>query len=399
MRSLFKPALIAALLAASSLLDAPAASAQDLNFSIPLPLSGPLSFTGTVEQGGWQHVVDYINKNGGIRGRKIVATYWDDEYKVDIGVAGFKKAAAEGGVVFSSGDGTPFIRAISPENNERYKILISNQGFSSDLIDTAKYKYHFLPGLTYSDMVDLLFRYIKSKQGNGAAPKVALVYSATEFGRDPIAHARDEAKRQGIDIVLEDETKFTGIDVTADAIKLRNAAADYVIFHGYAGNVWPEILKLSRDYGVKSQFMGTIFCADPEIVRGVGPVADGYIGVVPYNLVAKGSDAPTLKVIDGYLKSWTGKPYTGNVSIGYMIAWAQALILREIIGKAIDAGKPLDGETLIAEVKAMKNWDSGGIFAEPVTFVDQRITSGVLYQYHVTADQIVATQLRLSAGN
>ena len=390
-------ALVAGLLAGCW--TAGTACADDLDFSIPLPLSGPLSFTGTVEQAGWQHAVDYINRNGGIRGRKISPTYWDDEYKVDIGVAGFKKAAAAGNVVFSSGDGTPFIRAITPDNNERYRILISNTGFSSDLIDTAKYKYHFLPGLTYSDMMDLLLQYIKDRQGSGHAPKVALVYSDTEFGRDPIAHAQEQAKKLGIDIVLNDETKFTGIDVTTDAIKLRNAKPDYVIFHGYAGNVWPEVLKLAREYGVTAQFMGTIFCADPGIVRGVGPVADGYIGVVPYNLVTKDSDAPMLKVIDGYLRSWTGKPYTGNASIGYMIAWAQALILRDIIGKAIDEGKPLNGETLVGEINAMKNWDSGGIFAAPVTFVDQRIRSGVIYQYHVTGSGISATMLKVSTGN
>ena len=73
------------------------------------------------------------------------------------------------------------IAPVTPENNERHKILMSNTGYASDLVDTKKYPYHVLIGPTYSDQFDMLFKYIKSKQGSGPAPKVALVYTATEF--------------------------------------------------------------------------------------------------------------------------------------------------------------------------------------------------------------------------
>ena len=350
------------------------------------------AIAGQLQQAGWQHALDWINKNGGVKGRKMVADYWDDEYKVDIGVAGFKKAVANGDVIFSGGDGTPFVRAISPENNEHYKVLMSNTGMASDLVDTAKYKYHFLVGATYSDEIDILFKYIKSQQGSGPAPKVALVYSNTEFGRDPIEHARAKAKELNIDIVLEDQTQFTGVDVTSDAIKVRNAAADYVIFHGYAGNIWPEILKLAREYGVKSQFMGTVFGADPQLVRGVGPAADGFLGVVPYNLVVKDNNAPMMKVINSYLKTWSGKPYTGFAGIGYVQSWLTALILRTVITNVINSGKPLNGDNLIAAVNALKDWDSGGIYDTPISFVRQRIPYSVVYRYGVKADSFTVTQ-------
>jgi len=384
-------ALLSAVLAASAWFGTVPAAAQDLKFSVPLPLTGVLAFTGQIQQAAWQHAVDYINRNGGIRGRKIDLSLYDDEYKVDLGVAGFKKAVANGDVVFAGGDGTPFIRAISPENNERYKVLMSNTGMASDLVDTAKYPYHFLAAPNYSDMFDMLFRYMKSKQGSGPAPKVAFVYSSTEFGRDPLENARKRAAALGINVVLEDETKFSGVDIGASAIKLRNAGADYVIFHGYAGGVWPEILKQSRQYGIKSQFMGTAFGADPELVRGVGPAADGFLGVVPYTLIVKDNNAPMIKVIDGYLRSWKGKPYTGYANMSYMQIWVTALILRDAIGNVIDAKKPLTGENLIAAVRALKASDFGGIYAEPIALARQRIPAGVIYRYHVKADSFSAT--------
>lgn len=357
------------------------AVAQNLKLSIPVPLTGVFAVTGQAQQVGWQHAIDYINKNGGIKGRMLEASYYDDEYKVELGVAGFKKAASEGDLLFAGGDGTPFVRAISPENNERYKVLMSATGLASDLVDVGKYKYHFLAGMTYSDQMVLLLKYIKANHKGSAPAKVAIVHSASEFGRDPLENVRTAAKAMGITIALEEETKTTGVDVTAHAIKLRNAAADFIIFHGYAGNIWPEIVKLSREYGVKSQFMGTLYGSHPEVVSGVGAAVDGYLGTVSVELALKDRQEPMLKVIDGYLKTWTAKPYTGFANVGYMQSWATALVLREIIGKAIEKGKPLTGDNLIAEINAMKDWDSGGVFGVPVSFDRQRVAYGVVYRY------------------
>jgi branched-chain amino acid transport system substrate-binding protein len=385
--------VMAAAVMAGALAWAAAARAQDLKFWIPLPLSGPLAVTGQGQQKGWENAIDWINKNGGIKGRKITASYYDDEYKVELGVAGFKKAVANGEVIFTGGDGTPFVRAISPENNETYKVLMSNTGAASDLVDTQKYKYHFLVGPNYSDQVDMLLNYIKTNHKGSSPPRLAYVYSATEFGRDPLARLHTRAKELGIDLVLEEQTQFVELDVTAHAIKLRNAKPEYVIFNGYAGNVWPEIVKLCRDYGMdNTQFMGTEYGSHPEVVSTVGNAANGYIGVVPMNLMVGGSTKPMIQTIDGYIKNWKEKPYTGYANIGYMQSWATALMLRKAIGAAIDKGEALNGDNLIKEVDAIKDWDADGVFGMPVSVVDQRIPYGVLYRYEIKNGKVTVSE-------
>ncbi len=358
------------------------AQEEPVKFSIALPLSGPLAFSGAVQQAGWQLAIKYINENGGIEGRQITAEFYDDEYKVDLGVAGFKRAASAGDLVFAAGDGTPFVRAISPENNDTYRILMSATGFASDVIDTQTYKYNFLPGPTYSDMFGELFKFMKSRKDN---PTVAIVYSATEFGRDPLENGRAMAKEMGIEIVLEEETKWSGVDVTASAIKLRNAKADYVIFHGYAGNVWPEIMKTAKEYGVQSVFMGTAYNSDPEMVRGVGDAADGYVGVVPYDLTMEDADGEYAVAIRDSLQNWDGHEYTGYANMGYVQSWLTALVLREAIGGAIKAGEELNGDNLIARVNQLQNWDTKGIIGD-ISFANQRIQKGIVYQYNVSGD-------------
>jgi branched-chain amino acid transport system substrate-binding protein len=361
----------------------------DLKFWVPLPLTGPLAVTGQAQQVGWQHAVDWINKDGGVKGRNIAIEFYDDEYKVELGVAGFKKAVAAGDVVFSGGDGTPFVRAISPENNETYKVLMSSTGAASDLVDTAKYPLHFLVGSNYSDQIRQLFSYIKSKD---AGNKVAIVYSASEFGRDPLENARKYAADMGIDIVLEQETKFVEVDVTAHAIQVRQSRPDYVVFHGYAANVWPEIVKLLRDYGVEAQMMGTIFGSHPDVVSTVGDAANGYLGTVTVNLLTQQTDTPMMKIVDGYLKTWTDKPYTGYANIGYMQSWATALLLREAIGSAIDKKVELNGSNLIAEMAAIKDFDGDGVFGAPISFENNRIPYGVLYRYNIEGGKLTVTE-------
>src|SRR5688572_15328206 len=98
------------------------AAAQDIKFSLQLPLTGAVAFTGQLNQAGWQHAIDWINRNGGVKGRTLDPYIYDSEYKVDVGIAGWRKAIANGEMVFSVGDGTPFVRAVTPENNDRYKI-------------------------------------------------------------------------------------------------------------------------------------------------------------------------------------------------------------------------------------------------------------------------------------
>lgn len=361
------------------------AAAQDIKFSLQLPLTGAVAFTGQLNQAGWQHAVDWINRNGGVKGRKFDPYIYDSEYKVDVGIAGWKKAIANGDMVFSVGDGTPFVRAVTPENNDRYKIMMTNTGYASDVVDVSKYPYHIMVGPTYSDQFDILYKYIKDKQGAGPAPKIALVYTATEFGRDPIEHAKKRAKELGFNIVAEEETKWSGIDVTPHVIKLRNAAPDYIIFQGYAGNLWPEIVKLSREYGIKGQFMGTVYGVQPDLIKGAGPAADGMLGVMPFEMMVAGNNGWAMKAIDAALKGW-GKPYAGYTNVGYIQGWVLALFMRDVIGKVIESGKPLNGDNLVKAANELKNWDSGGMIGTPVNLAKQRLPVGRIYRFSVKTD-------------
>ncbi|MEC9343581.1 MAG: hypothetical protein VYD64_07015, partial [Pseudomonadota bacterium] len=167
---------------------------------------------------------------------------------------------------------------------------------------------------------------------------------------------------------------------------------DYVIFHGYAANVWPEIVKLVKDYGIETQFMGTLFGSHPDVVSTIGDAADNYLGTVSVNLLVGEAQTEMMKTINEYLKTWTDKPYTGYANIGYMQSWASALVLNEAIGSAIRKGVELNGPNLIQEIAAIKDFDAGGVFGTPVSFIDNRIPYGVIYRYNIEGGKLTVTE-------
>ena len=129
-------------------------------------------------------------------------------------------------------------------------------------------------------------------------------------------------------------------------------------------------MKLSRDYGIKAQFMGTVYGVQPDLVKGAGPAADGMLGVMPFEMMVEGNNGWAMKAIDAALKGW-GKPYAGYTNVGYMQGWVLGAVhARRDRARCIDAGKPLNGDNLIKAANALKNWDSGGMFGVPVEPVE-----------------------------
>lgn len=389
MKSLIKGStrLVAGIGAALSLgLSAPAMS-QDIVWSAHLGLTGGSAYAAKFQLDGFKDFIDWKNANGGIRGRKIKLLAEDTTFKVDVAVAGFKRLMAEHPeVVYVSGDSTGFVQGTSPENNERFKRLMTSGSFASEFGDTKKYPYNFLAGPSYGDMIGVLLKYIKDDWKGPGAPKLALVHSAIEFGRDPIEGSVKRAKEMGIDVVLVNQTKFIEVDVGPDALKLRQANPDYTIFHGYAYATWPEMLKLAKDYGMKSKFLVTVWSADAPALEKLGPSVDGLIGFAPYPYTTIGATTPMLKVIDAQIRKRDPK-YDGYPTHGYMQSWVNAMMAAKAAELVIDAKKPVTGENMKNALETLKNWDTGGVFGTNVAIRDHKMPVGRVWRFEMKQGQ------------
>lgn len=367
----------AALLLAVSVGLAPAARAADdvVTVGACQPITGRFAFAGIAINAGLQDYLNLANEKKLVPGKKFNYVYEDSGYDVEKAVACFKQIMAKHSPAIMYGESTGLGKAIAPELNSRYKVLYASASFSSELADPKNHPFSFISGPTYSDMFGVLLEYIARNKG-AARPKVAFFYSDTEFGKDPIPYARKRAAELGIDVVNEIVTKAGAVDVTSEVLQLKKTNPDYVIFQGYILSPIIEVIRATKDFGLKTKFMGTFWSMDKGIIEKLGQDAEGYMGVMPYSYFYEES-APGIAAMRAYNQRL--HPEVKYQPNSYVQGWFTGMVYVEAVRRVVAAGKPVTGENLAAVIDTIKDWDTGGVTGK-VTFVNHKAGVGRVYR-------------------
>ena len=350
-------------------------AADEIKVGAVQPITGRFAFAGVQINAGLEDALMMANEEGGINGKQIKYIMEDGTYSVDKAVAAFKRIMARDNPPVMYGESTGMGKSVAPEIKDRYKILYSSTSFSSELANAAANPYVFVPGPTYSDMFGILLKYI-AQEKPGA--NVAFFYSDTEFGRDPVAYGREMCKKLGLNLVAEEVAKVGGVDVASQVLDLKRKNAEYVIFQGFVLSPVPAVIKQARDYGLKVKFMGTHWGTHKMLLDKMGPLAEGYLGVMPYAFYYQ-DDIPMIKKI----RAWNQKhhPEVTYRPTSYMQGFFTGLVFVECLKRADKAGD-LTGDGLVKALQSIKNFDVGGLMA-PITVIDNKIPMGRVYKANV----------------
>jgi branched-chain amino acid transport system substrate-binding protein len=375
--------VLGAMAAAAGAMSLPGGAAQAQQKEIviggSIPMSGVFAFAGIGIHAGIQDYVKIVNDGGGIHGRMLRYVPEDTAYKVDASVAAFKKITSQNEVNLYYGDSTGFAKTIDPELERMGSILMAGASFASEINDPEKFPYQFLVGPDYTEMFGILLRYI-AKEKPGA--KLAFVYSDTEFGRDPIEKSRALAKELGLSVAGEIMTPPGSVDVSTEVIKLRRAAPDYTIFHGYVLAPIPEFITQAKSMGMKSRFMGTFWTMDNSMVMKMGEAAEGFMGVMPFRYYydTEGK-APMLEKIRQMRPEYQ--------STAYMQGFLTAMLFSEAAKRTLDAGKELNGRNLKQALNSIRDFDTGGIIGVPISIPGNSIPVGRIYRADVKQQKML----------
>jgi len=339
------------------------------------PVTGRFAFAGVHINAGLQDALMIANEEGGINGKKIQYIMEDGTYNVDVAVAAFKRIMSRDNPVVMYGESTGMGKAVAPEIKERYKVLYSSTSFSSELANAADNPYVFVPGPTYSDMFGILLKYI-AQEKPGA--NVAFFYSDTEFGKDPVPYGREMCKKLGLNLVAEEVAKVGGVDVASQVLDLKRKNAEFVIFQGYVTSPVDAVIKQARDYGLKAKFMGTHWGTHKMLLDKLGPLAEGYLGVMPYAFYYQ-DEVPIMAKIKAWNK--THHPEVEYRPTSYMQGFFTGQVFVECLKRADQMGQ-IDGETLVKALQSIKDVDVGGMMA-PITVVNNKIPMGRVYKANV----------------
>lgn len=357
-----------------------AQGAQTLNWSVHCDLTGPAAEGGRFQGDGFVEYVKWINDQGGIRGRMINLTVEDTTFKVDVAIANMKKQLAAGRIDYLFGESTAMIQAISPENNSTHKIFMTSGSFASELASEEAFPYHFIPGASYGAQMEMLVDHIKSSSGDTPA-RLAIVHSTIALGRDGLNEAIARAEQHGIEVVLVQPTRFIETDVSAFALAIRQARPTHVIHHGYSFAVWPEIIRLVRDYGMSDVvFLGTIWQSERAKIIDMPDVAEGLIGIQVWNDNTNQPAGPMMETIGSILRA-KDPNWSGYVRLGFLDAWISGMMATKAFEIVIDAGQEINGDNLSNAMRSVSDWDTGGLIDVPVSIANQQIGLGRIIRF------------------
>jgi len=171
------------------------------------------------------------------------------------------------------------------------------------------------------------------------------------------------------------------VDVSGEVIKLRRAAPDYTIFHGYILAPIPEFITQGKQQGMTTKWMGTFWTMDSSTVMKMGPDGDGFMGVMPYRYYYDTEPAPMLEKIRAMRPQYQSTAYTQG-----MLA---AMLFLESVKRCLDAGKPLTGGNMKAALNTLKDFDTGGLIGVPITIAGNSIPVGRVYKADMKAQKMV----------
>ena len=357
--------ILAFIATALLLLPALTVEAEDeLTIAAILPLSGQFGPAGMLGAAGQRDSVAIINEEGGINGKKLRYVVEDGQYKFDVAMAAYHKIMANENPIIISAESTAQAKEIAPEMKGKYKMLFGNAGSSSELANSAMNPYSYVTGPTYGDDFGILLKYI-AKEKPGA--KVAFFYSDSEFGKDPIKFGRLMCGRLRLNLVAEEVVPLGAKDLTEQIKDLKAKDPDYVIFQGFLYEPVPQVIKACRDLGMKCKFMAGFYGASKWMLDKLGPLAEGYMVVSPYNWWWN-EDVPMIKK----MRDYTAKTYPDVKfrDINYMRGFMSILIAAECMRIADKAGE-LNREGVAKALQKIKDLDSGGLSA-PWTIFNNR---------------------------
>jgi branched-chain amino acid transport system substrate-binding protein len=319
-------------------------TANEIVFGMHTDLSGVAATYGVSSSNAVKMRFEEANAKGGIFGRKLKVIVEDQGYQVPKAVQACNKLINRDKVfAFIAPLGTPM-------NNACFKEELAAGVPNLFPLSSARSMYEpydrlkFIAGATYVDQIRSGINYLVSKQGK---KKLCVMYQDTDFGKEILEGAEEQAKKLGIKIVEKTAHKPTDQDFTAPITKLREAGCDLVAMGTIVRDTIVPYTTARKAGWNDVTFLGS--AATYDLVVGAAPGMDGFYGMGLTEMPYVDSHVATVKAfVEAYKKKFDIDPNIGAV-YGYVAADLAVTGLT-------NAGKALTLDSFIKGMEAIKHY-------------------------------------------
>lgn len=343
---------------------APAAAvAQGIPIGHLADFSGPTADVGGPYGQGVADTIAYINRQGGIAGRKLDHETVDYSYQVPRAISTYKNWS--GRVVAIQGWGTADTEALVGFITKD-RIPYFSASYAATLTDPAggskadkPTPYNFFYGPSYSDSARGLVQWAagdwKSK-GRTGKPRYVHMGANHPYPNSPKAAAEEYAQQLGFEVLPPIQFALTPGDFTAQCLTLKQSGANYAYLGNTAGsNI--SILKACQTVGVQVQFLGNVWGMDENAMKAAGSAANNV--VFPVRTSAIWTDkVPGIALMKEISKNSdpSGSAYRAT---HYLAGVCSTLYMKEAMEWAAANGG-ITGENIRKGMYAKANWTPKG---------------------------------------
>ncbi len=360
-----------------------AAGADTIKIGLMAPLTGPAAADGQSAKQSCEMLVERINAEGGINGKKIELIIYDDQFDSKQAVTVAHKMIEGDKVVAGVSGSYSFTSRAAAQVFQEEKVPFS-VGYALHPAVTAGGKYVF--------RVTVL-GHVQGRAGGFTAAKllkaktVSMLIQDNDFGQSLAKGFREYAESLGVEIVSADKFKMREKEFSPVLTKIKKLNPDLIYNTAYPHD-GALILKQAADLGIKAQQMGSEGLDSTKgFLEVAGKAAEGI--VITTNLDRDSKVPVTRKYLDNYEKKFGIAPDMTGAST------YDALLM------IIDAIKKVgtDPDKIVETFRSMKGWQ--GVTGQIQEFTEQGeviknvelqvVKDNAFHHYGVISDRVILT--------
>lgn len=204
--------------------------AEPIRIGVITTLTGPEAPLGSAQKNGYDLALKAINTKGGVLGRPMALVYEDDGGKTQGAISAVESLIGRHKVVAIAGAYTSqsTFAAAGVANRNRIPFLCPTG--ASDEITRQRFDWVFrinAPSSVYAtSMMEALRQTVKPKS-------LAIIHESTLFGSSTARSIQDDAKKNGIEVLLVEQYEKGAADFKPTLLKVKGSGPEVVFMVSY----------------------------------------------------------------------------------------------------------------------------------------------------------------------
>ena len=261
-------------------LSAPAmgVAGDTIKFGVAGPHSGDLASYGLPTVNAAKLVIDKVNANGGINGKKVEMLVEDDVCKAEIATNTATKLVSDGAEVVLGHICSGATIAAMPIYKDANILAMSPSATSDELTYSGKYPNFFRTIAPNAAQSPVMVDFAIDKLG---LTKIAIIHDKGDYGKPLAEGAKKHVEQKGKgEVVLFEGITPGAMDYSAIVQKIKQSGAQVVVYGGYHPEA-SKIVTIMKKKRFDIPFISDDGVKDDTFIKVAGDAAEGVYATAP----------------------------------------------------------------------------------------------------------------------